>query len=282
MQLARILACTLCFAGGRGGNAFMVQPQQAACGVVLPGRQALGGDVCSSMSTPSMLVLARRQPTGRTIQVLSPSSHPLLLRRAAETHDAVLTALGGEKGETRGEAKKSGTLYRRGRQGSGSIPYVNAPGEPNLRAVYISQMLSGFADRMWEFSIPFFLLALNRPDSMLLAIFYALVSGVANVAGGPVIGYAVEKYPRLKTVNVCIMLQTVLVLVSFIAMRTALSLSASSGGTIAALVVILTLSSSAASLTSLASTHAIERDWIKCLNLYEVALSLSSPPCLSL
>lgn len=155
-----------------------------------------------------------------------------------------------------------------GRQGS-AIPYIDPPGEPKLRAMYVCQTLSGFADRMWEFSIPFFLLALNRPDSMALAIFYAVVAGLTNVAGGPVVGYAVDKFPRLQTVTVCLTLQTFLVLVSYIAMRTALSLSASSGGIIAALVVILTISSSAASLASLASTHAIERDWIKCLNRYE-------------
>jgi len=158
-----------------------------------------------------------------------------------------------------------------GRQGS-AIPYIDPPGEPKLRAMYVCQTLSGFADRMWEFSIPFFLLALNRPDSMALAIFYAVVAGLTNVAGGPVVGYAVDKFPRLQTVTVCLTLQTFLVLVSYIAMRTALSLSASSGGIIAALVVILTISSSAASLASLASTHAIERDWIKCLNRYEVCV----------
>jgi hypothetical protein len=35
---------------------------------------------------------------------------------------------------------------------SGSIPNLDPdpPGKPQLRAMYISQILSGFADRVWE------------------------------------------------------------------------------------------------------------------------------------
>jgi MFS family permease len=171
-------------------------------------------------------------------------------------------------GQTRGEGKKEGQGDGR-RIGSGSIPNLDPPGKPQLRAMYISQILSGFADRVWEFSIPFFLLAFNRPDSMMLAIMYAGVAGLTNVAGGPIVGYAVTKYPRLKTVTVCLMLQSILVMVSFIAISWGLSLSAASGGAIALLVFILTLTSSAASLASLGATLAVERDWIKCLNRYE-------------
>ena len=176
---------------------------------------------------------------------------------------------GAAVGQTRGDAKDEDRGGGR-RIGSGSIPYLDPPGKPQLRAMYMSQILSGFADRVWEFSIPFFLLALNRPDSMMLAIMYAVVAGFANVAGGPVVGYAVQKYPRLRTVTVCLMLQSILVLVSYIAISCALSLSAASGGAIALLVFILTLTSSAASLASLSATLAVERDWIKCLNRYEV------------
>ena len=74
--------------------------------------------------------------------------------------------------------------------------------------MYLGSALSGFADRMWEFSIPFFLLTLNRADSMLLAILYAFVAGVANVLGGPIIGYLVDKQDRLTTINRVLMVQS--------------------------------------------------------------------------
>jgi hypothetical protein len=204
-------------------------------------------------------------------QILSHASHPLLFRRSLASYGATRTALRQTRGESNDDRRGStpSSEGRGRRTGSGGIPNVDLPGGPNLRAMYLGQLLSGFADRMWEFSVPFFLLALNRPDSMALAILYAVFAGVANVAGGPVIGYFVDKYPRLRTISFCLVMQSALVLFSFLIIRTALSLSASSSGTIAALVGVLTLTSSAASLASLASTHAIERDWIRCLNRYE-------------
>ncbi|KAJ1482735.1 hypothetical protein T484DRAFT_1803062 [Baffinella frigidus] len=66
-----------------------------------------------------------------------------------------------------------------------------------LRALYFSQFLSGFGDRVWQFAIPFFLLALQRPDSLTFAVFYALVTGFTNIACGPIVSYSVEKFGRL-------------------------------------------------------------------------------------
>ena len=66
-----------------------------------------------------------------------------------------------------------------------------------LRALYFSQFLSGFGDRVWQFAIPFFLLALHRPDSLKFAVVYALVTGFVNIACGPIVSYSVAKYGRL-------------------------------------------------------------------------------------
>ena len=270
--LSRILACALLFAGSC--RAFVLLPlprrpsEDRAVATVQAGRVGSGQALHDGLRMCSRLeLLGKRRPSAEPWW-----SSGLLRKRwlpavaASRSRRSMRSVLSQIRGEARGS--------KGGRQGSG-IPYVDPPGGPKLRAMYLCQTLSGFADRMWEFSIPFFLLALSRPDSMALAIFYAVVAGLTNVAGGPVVGYAVDKYPRLPTVTVCLMLQTCLVLLSYLAMRTALSLTASSSGTIAALVVILTISSSAASLASLASTHAIERDWIKCLNRYEVCMHQS-------
>ena len=230
--------------------------------------QVPGAGVCMLAPAPSAIASpalwrnsARpcRAPTRGGCSLLRWGRHVEEPRAAGSGSGSGGTAVG----QSRGEAKKEGQI------GSGSIPNLDPPGKPQLRAMYISQILSGFADRVWEFSIPFFLLAFNRPDSIMLAIMYAVVAGLTNVAGGPIVGYAVTKYPRLKTVTVCLMLQSILVLVSFIAISWGLSLSAASGGKIALLVFILTLTSSAASLASLSATLAVERDWIKCLNRYE-------------
>lgn len=262
--VSRLLACALFFAGSCRALVLLPLPRHLSQEARQSGRSVApvqtGSGRASHMSGVRMCsrieFVGKRRPSSELWW-----SSDLLRKRW-------LPAAGSRRALALTRRDANGSMQG-GRQGSG-IPYVDPPGEPKLRAMYLCQTLSGFADRMWEFSIPFFLLALNRPDSMALAIFYAVVAGLTNVVCGPVVGYAVEKYPRLKTVTVCLTLQTTLVLLSYVVMRTALSLTASSSGTIAALVVILTLSSSAASLASLASTHAIERDWIKCLNRYEV------------
>ena len=135
-----------------------------------------------------------------------------------------------------------------------------------LRALYFSQFLSGFGDRVWQFAIPFFLLALHRPDSMKFAVIYALVTGFTNIAGGPVVSYGVEKFGRLNTITACMLVQTVFVTLSFLITYAALSLSAEWVGTLGFLMILLTASCSIGSLASFGSTFAIERDWIRCLN----------------
>lgn len=247
----------------------------AECTAALAGRRAYPIVRGACMSTPAVPCLARRQATGGSLAWLcaaAPRAVALLRRGrlAAKPGAAAYTVLRQTRGDSGDSEGDVGAERRRGRIGSGSIPSnVQPSGGPNLRAMYLGSALSGFADRMWEFSIPFFLLTLNRADSMLLAILYALVAGVANVLGGPIIGYLVDKQDRLTTINQVLMVQSLAVLLSFVVMCTALSLSASLSGSIAALVFILTLSCCCASLASLASTHAIERDWIKCLNRYE-------------
>lgn len=149
LPLARLLACTLYIAGGRGGNAFLLgyvthphlEPRHQLPSVAT-GRGVSLQSACTSM--------VGGQTIRRPACPLPSGSAPLLQRRhaAGAIHGAVGTALA----QTRGEAKGSTTgdsIGRGGRQGSGSLPYVDPPGL-NLRAIYLSQVLSGFADRMWE------------------------------------------------------------------------------------------------------------------------------------
>mmetsp|Transcript_7525 Transcript_7525/g.17416 ORF Transcript_7525/g.17416 Transcript_7525/m.17416 type:complete len:339 (+) Transcript_7525:2-1018(+) len=135
-----------------------------------------------------------------------------------------------------------------------------------LRALYFSQFLSGFGDRVWQFAIPFFLLALQRPDSLTFAVFYALVTGFTNIACGPIVSYSVEKFGRLQTITACMLVQITFVSLSFLLTYIALSLSSRWMGTLGFLMLLLTASCSIGSLASFGSTFAIERDWIRCLN----------------
>ena len=96
-------------------------------------------------------------------------------------------------------------------------------------ALYVSHLLSTWSDKMWEFSVPFFLLGLDRPNTMSFVGLYALAAGATNIAFGPVIGYLVDKYPRLQTLIFTLLLQNILISVSFLLLYSILSLSTASG-----------------------------------------------------
>ncbi|EKX55504.1 hypothetical protein GUITHDRAFT_99279 [Guillardia theta CCMP2712] len=137
--------------------------------------------------------------------------------------------------------------------------------QSQLRAIFLSQSLSLFADKMWDFAIPFFLLALNRADSTSFALIYALVTGVANIAGCPIVRYFTEKYSRMETITFCLWLQISLVVSSLLLLRLAFFLQTYSVLLFYLMVSLVTVTCSLASLASFASNFAVERDWLKCL-----------------
>jgi hypothetical protein len=126
------------------------------------------------------------------------------------------------------------------------------PMQSKLWPFYLSHLLSAWGDKMWEFSVPFILLGLNRPDTMSFVGVYAICTGVANILFGPIIGYLVDKYPRLQTVIVTLVLQNVLISISFLLLYAVLSLSSSSGAVGCALISGVVTFCAAASLASTA------------------------------
>ena len=168
--LARLLLSVVCAAhfGGRGSSAFVVPvlvnqvDGSAECTAALAGRRAYPIVRGACMSTPAAPCLARRQATGGSLAWLcaaAPRAVALLRRgglaaRPGAAAHTVLRQTRGDAGDAEGDVKPE---RRGGRIGSGSIPSnVQPSGGPNLRAMYLGSALSGFADRMWEFSIPFF------------------------------------------------------------------------------------------------------------------------------
>jgi hypothetical protein len=125
---------------------------------------------------------------------------------------------------------------------------------PKFWALYASHLLSTWGDKMWEFSVPFLLLGLNRPDTVSLVGIYALVTGVANISFGPIIGYLVDKLPRLQTLIFTLLLQNVLISFSFLLLYSILSLStaAVSSAVGAALICGVVICCAIASLASTA------------------------------
>jgi hypothetical protein len=142
-------------------------------------------------------------------------------------------------------SRSPAVLLRHGTQTQGDI-------QSKLWALYVSHSLSAWGDKMWEFSVPFILLGLNRPDAMSFVGVYAICTGVANILFGPIIGYLVDKYPRLQTVIVTLVLQNVLISISFLLLYAVLSLSSSSGAVGCALISGVVTFCAAASLASTA------------------------------
>lgn len=138
--------------------------------------------------------------------------------------------------------------------------------QSSLMALYLSHFSCTLGDRMWEFAIPFFILALNRADSMSFTIFYAIFLGFVNIFGAPIIGYLIDKYSRFQSISFCVVIKAASVLISLLVMDLALGLSFTSGGVIQALVFILIATCSVASLASFASSHSLDRDWVRALN----------------
>eukprot|EP00282_Hemiselmis_andersenii_P018330 CAMPEP_0172040254 /NCGR_PEP_ID=MMETSP1041-20130122/24388_1 /TAXON_ID=464988 /ORGANISM="Hemiselmis andersenii, Strain CCMP439" /LENGTH=167 /DNA_ID=CAMNT_0012698115 /DNA_START=132 /DNA_END=631 /DNA_ORIENTATION=+ len=102
-------------------------------------------------------------------------------------------------------------------------------------------------------------------NSMRFATIYALVVGAANVISGPIIGYAVDRQGRRRTVTAALVTQALLVLASWFITRSALSLGRAHHPRMVALMAALITSCTVSSLANLASTLAIERDWIAVL-----------------
>ena len=123
---------------------------------------------------------------------------------------------------------------------------------PKFWALYMSHLLSTWGDKMWEFTVPFLLLGLNRPDTMTFVGIYAFCTGAANIAFGPIIGYLVDKYPRLQALIFTLLLQNVLISISFLFLYSILSLSTASGAVGVGLIIGVVTFCAVASLASTA------------------------------
>jgi hypothetical protein len=51
-----------------------------------------------------------------------------------------------------------------------------------LRALYISWFMINWTDRMWEFSVPFFLLTMDSIDSMRFALIYGMSQNISALS----------------------------------------------------------------------------------------------------
>ncbi|BFI31265.1 solute carrier family 40 (iron-regulated transporter), member 1 [Marchantia polymorpha subsp. ruderalis] len=130
--------------------------------------------------------------------------------------------------------------------------------------LYWSHFLSRWGDRMWEFAVGLFMITI-WPDSLLLAAVYGLTETASIAAFGVVVGNWVDRTPRLKVVQISLVVQNSSVVIAGLSLVCLLAYPDSLPGgsqTFAALTVLVNLCGALAALSGLATNIVVERDWV--------------------
>ncbi|CAK9262180.1 unnamed protein product [Sphagnum jensenii] len=133
-----------------------------------------------------------------------------------------------------------------------------------VRCLYGSHFLSRWGDRMWEFAVSLFMLHV-WPNSLLLVAVYGLVEAASVAAFGVVIGELVDKFPRLKVVQIALGVQNGSIVVAAVAtVILLLHPGAVLGGfgAFVTLVILVNTFGAFGALSGLAMDVVVERDWV--------------------
>eukprot|EP00729_Bicosta_minor_P007195 gene7195-11584_t len=159
---------------------------------------------------------------------------------------------------------------RKGRRNRRSGRPVQVDRAKLMRKLYISHFLSAWGDRMFEFAVG--LLLINVwPDTLLLVAFYGLVGSVGNVLGGAPVGEWVDRGDRLMVVRRALMVANGTVVFSAVLLGMLLKRQEATDETATPerdgifwlMVTLVVISGAISNLGSLASTLAVEKDWVK-------------------
>jgi len=135
-----------------------------------------------------------------------------------------------------------------------------------LFRLYLSHFLSAWGDRMWEFASALLLISI-WPDTLLLAALFGLGESSAVVFMGPLVGDWVDSNDRLRVVRKSLIVAngSVVLATILIAIILALDYNQHDHRLFGVLVAMLIISGMASKLGSLASTLAVEKEWVKIL-----------------
>jgi len=136
--------------------------------------------------------------------------------------------------------------------------------EQNIRRLYVSHGLSAWGDRMWEFAIALLLINI-WPGSLLLVALFGATEAIAVVFAGPIIGDWVDAYERLSVVRTSLFAGNGAVIVSATVIIVLLWRAFSHDVAFWTLVILLLISGSVTKLASVATTLAVEKEWVKLL-----------------
>ena len=137
---------------------------------------------------------------------------------------------------------------------------------PGFQSLVVSQCLSSWGDRCWEFAAPFFLLSL-QPNSLGPVAAQGLVVGVATVLAAPKLGRIVDSSPRLRAARGALVVQNSLVATCAIVAAFVLPGGAASSVVVSsrlrwAAVVAFSLGCAGASCASLVNALSVSKDWV--------------------
>ena len=138
---------------------------------------------------------------------------------------------------------------------------------------------------MFEFAVGLLLINI-WPDTLRLVAFYGLVGSVGNVLGGAPVGEWVDRGDRLMVVRRALMVANGTVIFSAVLLGmllkrqevTAGNPEPSRDGIFWLMIVLVVVSGAISNLASLASTLAVEKDWVKviCKNDSETLATTNS------
>ncbi|KAG0554856.1 hypothetical protein KC19_12G125500 [Ceratodon purpureus] len=133
-----------------------------------------------------------------------------------------------------------------------------------VRCLYWSHFLSRWGDRMWEFAVGLFMLQV-WPDSLLLVAIYGLVETASVATLGVVVGELVDKWPRLRMVQLSLGIQNGSVAAAALGIVLLLlhpGTAPGGFGTFVMLVVIVNAFGATSALSGMAMDIVVERDWV--------------------
>ncbi|CAK9864685.1 unnamed protein product [Sphagnum jensenii] len=133
-----------------------------------------------------------------------------------------------------------------------------------VRCLYGSHFLSRWGDRMWEFAVSLLMLHV-WPNSLLLVAVYGLVEAASVAAFGVVIGELVDKFPRLKVVQIALGVQNSSIVVAAVATVVLLlhpGAVLGGFGAFVTLVILVNTFGAIGALSGLAMDVVVERDWV--------------------
>ncbi|KAI3931733.1 hypothetical protein MKW92_043535 [Papaver armeniacum] len=151
-----------------------------------------------------------------------------------------------------------------GHDSSPQLVHKNPSSSSLILRLYLGHFLARWGARMWEFSVGLYMINI-WPDSLLLTAVYGVVEASSTALFGPIIGKLVNRLTYVQVLRLWLLTQNLSFIVAGVTVTWLLvhsGLRLSGFALFISLVVLTNVSGAIGTLSTLAGTILVEREWV--------------------